>query len=94
MILPREIVQYQGKPAEVAELQTIDFSRLISQEPAELERLLHLCKTEGFFYLDLQGLDSSRMLEDLQSLLAVMKRFFDSPLEQKNERGFEGQRDG
>ncbi|EGX90503.1 2OG-Fe(II) oxygenase family oxidoreductase, putative [Cordyceps militaris CM01] len=94
MILPREAVKYQGKVADVAELQTINFSRLISQEPVELKKLLHLCQTEGFFYLDLQGLDSSRMLEDLQNLLAVMKRFFDSPLHEKNERGFESQRDG
>lgn len=94
MITPRESVKYQGKPVAVAELQTIDFSRLLCQEPAEVQKLFQLCQTEGFFYLDLQGLDSSRILEDLQSLLAVMERFFDSPLEQKNERGFEGQRDG
>lgn len=94
MIIPREYLRYQGEPINVAELETIDFSRLISQEPPELRRLLSVCQTDGFFYLDLHGLESRRILDDLQSLLTVMKRFFDSSLDQKNERGFEGQRDG
>ncbi len=77
------IVQYQGKQAPVCPLETVDFSRLLSQEPEEVEKLHRCCKTHGFFYLDLQGLDGRRILDDEQQLLRVMRNFFDQPDETK-----------
>ncbi|MCJ1396722.1 hypothetical protein MMC18_009614 [Xylographa bjoerkii] len=86
--------EYQGKPVRVLELETINFSRLLSQEPAEVNKLLLLCQTDGFFYLDLQNLDGRRMLDDLQKLLAVIRRFFNSPHDAKNEIGLPSQEHG
>ncbi|EKD19996.1 uncharacterized protein L3040_002326 [Drepanopeziza brunnea f. sp. 'multigermtubi'] len=80
-------VQWSGKQVPVYPMQTVDFSRLLSQEPTEIEKLVKCCQTEGFFYIDLQGIDGRRMLEDQQETLKLMKRFFDSPLEVKNEYG-------
>jgi hypothetical protein len=40
-----------------------------------------------YFYLDLQSIDGGRMLGDQQETLKLMKRFFDAPIEQKNEYG-------
>jgi isopenicillin N synthase-like dioxygenase len=91
---PSEPIHYQGKPIQIAQLQTINFSRLLSQEPAELDKLLHLCKTEGFFYLDLQDIDGRRMLDDKASLLKVMERFFTSSHDEKNEIGLPSQEHG
>lgn len=68
-------------------MQTIDFSRLLSQEPAEIEKLVLCCQKEGFFYIDLQGIDGRRMLDDQTETLKLMKHFFESPLEVKNEYG-------
>jgi isopenicillin N synthase-like dioxygenase len=91
---PSKPIYYQGKPIQIAQLQTINFSRLLSQEPAELGKLLHLCKTEGFFYLDLQDIDGRRMLDDKARLLKVMERFFNSSHDEKNEIGLPSQEHG
>ena len=80
-------VQWSGKPVPVYPMQTVDFSRLLSQEPAEIEKLVKCCQDEGFFYIDLQGIDGRRMLDDQQETLKLMHRFFESPLEVKNEYG-------
>jgi isopenicillin N synthase-like dioxygenase len=80
-------VQWNGKQVPVYPMQTVDFSQLLSQEPAEIEKLVRCCQTEGFFYIDLQGIDGRRMLDDQQETLALMHRFFESPLEVKNEYG-------
>jgi isopenicillin N synthase-like dioxygenase len=82
-----ETVQWSGKQVPVYSMQTIDFSRLLSQEPDEIEKLLKCCQTEGFFYIDLQGIDGRRFLDDQQETLKLMNKFFDSPLEVKNEFG-------
>jgi len=80
-------VNWNGKPFPVYDMQTIDFSALISQEPEELEKMVKCCQTEGFFYLDLKGIDGRRFLDDQQETLKLMYRFFDSPIEIKNEYG-------
>lgn len=80
-------VKWSGKDVPVYPMETIDFSQLLSQEPAEVEKLLSCCQTHGFFYLDLQGIDGRRMLEDEKETLELMNRFFESPLEVKNQYG-------
>lgn len=82
-----QTVEWQGKNVPVYPMQTIDFGRVLSQEPAEVDKLLRCCQTEGFFYLDLKGLDGRRFLDDQQKTLELMHRYFESPLEAKNEFG-------
>ncbi|KAI0009193.1 Clavaminate synthase-like protein [Xylariaceae sp. FL0662B] len=82
-----QTVEWNGKKIPVYPMETIDFGKLLSQEPAEVERVLRCCQTEGFFYLDLQGIDGRRMLEDQQDTLKLMYEFFGAPLEAKNEFG-------
>jgi len=82
-----QTVEWSGKQVPVYPMQTVDFSALLSQEPAEIEKLVKVCQTEGFFYIDLKGIDGRRILEDEKETLALMNRFFDSPLEVKNEYG-------
>jgi isopenicillin N synthase-like dioxygenase len=91
---PSKPIYYQDKPIQIAQLQTINFSRLLSQETVELDKLLHLCKTVGFFYLDLQDIDGRRMLDDKARLLKVMERFFNSSHNEKNEIGLPTQEHG
>lgn len=87
MVKITQTVEWNGAKVPVYDMETIDFGRLLSQEPKELERLVKCCQTEGYFYLDLQGIDGRRMLEDEQQTLDVMHRFFGQPLEAKNEFG-------
>ncbi|KAF2875887.1 hypothetical protein BDV95DRAFT_484283 [Massariosphaeria phaeospora] len=80
-------VEWNGKEVPVYDMQTIDFSALLSQEPAELEKLVRCCQDEGFFYLNLNNIDGRRFVDDNEELLKLMHKFFDSPLEAKNEYG-------
>jgi isopenicillin N synthase-like dioxygenase len=82
-----QTVEWNGKKVPVYPMQTFDFSKLLSQEPAELERLVRCCQDEGYFYIDLQGIDGRRFLDDQQETLKLMHRFFESPLEAKNQYG-------
>ncbi|KAI8952723.1 hypothetical protein F4801DRAFT_202741 [Xylaria longipes] len=80
-------VDWNGKKVPVYPMQSFDFSKLLSQEPDELERLVRCCQDEGYFYIDLKGIDGRRFLEDQQETLKLMHRFFESPLEAKNQYG-------
>lgn len=86
-IIARKTVPYNGEEVPVCALETINFSRLLSQEPAEVRKLLQCCQEAGFFYLDLQDIDGRRTLDDHQRLLALMRRFFNSAHHKKNEIG-------
>lgn len=84
---PPQTVDWMGKKVPVWPMQTINYGLLLSQDPSEVDRVVNACLEEGYFYLDLQGIDGRRMLSDQQETLKVMKRFFDAPIEQKNEFG-------
>jgi isopenicillin N synthase-like dioxygenase len=82
-----ETVKWDGKDVPVYDMATISFAKILSQEPDEIERLVRCCETEGFFYLDMRGIEGRRLLEDQNDTLDLMRRFFASPLEAKNEYG-------
>jgi isopenicillin N synthase-like dioxygenase len=82
-----ETVEWQGKQVPVWPMRTIDYSLLLSQDPAEVQKVLDACLEEGYFQLDLNSIDGRRMLEDREELLKLMHNFFESPLEAKNEYG-------
>ena len=68
-------------------MPTIDYGLLLSQDPAEVDKCLKACLEEGYFYLDLRSIDGRRMLDDQQETLKLMHRFFEAPIEEKNEFG-------
>ena len=82
-----QTVEWNGEKVPVYPMETIDFGLLLSQEPTEVARLVKACETQGYFYLDLQGIDGRRLLEDREATLELMYRFFEKPLEAKNEFG-------
>lgn len=82
-----QTVDWMGKKVPVWGMQTINYGNLLSHEPSEIDKLVNACIDEGYFYLDLTGIDGRRMLQDQQDTLKLMKRFFDAPLEAKNEFG-------
>jgi isopenicillin N synthase-like dioxygenase len=84
---PPKTVEWNGKKVPVWSMPTIDYSLLLSQDPAEVEKVVAACTEEGYFYLNLQNIDGRRMLADQQETQKLMKRFFDAPLEAKNEYG-------
>jgi isopenicillin N synthase-like dioxygenase len=84
---PPQTVDWMGKKVPVWPVPTINYGLLLSQDPSEVDKVVNACLEEGYFYLDLQGIDGRRMLADQQETLKLMKRFFDAPLEAKNEFG-------
>lgn len=87
VIDPPQTVEWQGKKVPVWPMQTIDYGLLLSQDPAEVDKVLKACLEEGYFYLDLKNIDGRRMLDDADTTLDLMHRFFESPIEAKNEFG-------
>jgi isopenicillin N synthase-like dioxygenase len=67
----------------IAPLETVDFSRLVTRDEAEISKLLVSCQTHGFFYLDLQNAESRPLLEDAQHMVRIMENYFAQPLEVK-----------
>ncbi|PGH16567.1 hypothetical protein AJ79_01673 [Helicocarpus griseus UAMH5409] len=87
-------IEHEGKQVPICDLETVNYSRLLSQEPEEIDKLLRCCQSPGFFYLDLQDIDGRRILEDREKLLEAMRRFFERPIEQKLAASHEQQNHG
>ncbi|KAK3321883.1 hypothetical protein B0H66DRAFT_514121 [Apodospora peruviana] len=84
---PPQTVEWQGNQVPVWSMKTVDYSLLLSQDPVEVDKVTKACLEEGYFYLDLDNIDGRQMLQDRQTLLKLMHRFFESPIEAKNELG-------
>ncbi|KAL8920956.1 MAG: hypothetical protein Q9208_005982 [Pyrenodesmia sp. 3 TL-2023] len=66
-----------------ADLPTIAFDKLVDRDPQELAKLLADGKKEGFSYLDLMKPESKGLYDDYETVLSVMKTWFDQPLKEK-----------
>jgi isopenicillin N synthase-like dioxygenase len=66
----------------VATLPVISYDKLLSDDPTEIDRLLDICKSLGFFYLDLSGA-AQPVLDKSQDAFKFMENYFDQPLEVK-----------
>jgi isopenicillin N synthase-like dioxygenase len=84
---PPRTIAWQGKQVPVWPMRTINYSLLLSADPAEISSVLAACLEDGYFYLDLASIDGRRMLSDADTTLSLMKRFFSAPIEAKNEFG-------
>ena len=73
----------QQPETAIAQLDTIDFAKLLSQEPSEISKLLHACQTAGFFYVDIQGQSARSLLEDEERMYKAMEAYFDQSMEIK-----------
>ncbi|KGM91823.1 uncharacterized protein PADG_12141 [Paracoccidioides brasiliensis Pb18] len=69
----------RGSRPPVCSLESVNHSRLLSQEPREVQKLLRCCQSSRFFYLDLQDIDGRRVVGD--------KRLFDRPIPDKMGAG-------
>jgi isopenicillin N synthase-like dioxygenase len=96
--MPHSTVAYNatidGQRVDVASLETINFERLATKEPGEVEKLLHASQMPGFFYLDLQNEPTKEILADLRDVNAVAEEYFDEPSEAKSKDSRSGQDSG
>lgn len=68
-------------PTRIAPLSSIDLGRLQNGDADETQRLLKACRQHGFFYLDLTC--DETLIRDWRSLLDLMTKYFNLPLEDK-----------
>ncbi|KAF8890525.1 2OG-Fe-II oxygenase family oxidoreductase [Gymnopilus junonius] len=75
--------------SRVAPLETIDFGRILEQDPAEQSKLLAVCIKDGFFYLDLQAPRIRQILADKAHVVQMMEEYFALPndVKMKDNRG-------
>lgn len=83
-----------GHQVDVASLETIDFGRLETKEPDEVEKLLNASQMPGFFYLDLQSEHTKQIIADLPDVYALAEKYFDQPPEVKMKDYGDGQYSG
>lgn len=83
-----------GHQVDVTSLETIDFGRLATKEPAEVEKLLNASQKPGFFYLDLQSEHTKQIITDLPNVYALAEKYFDQPPEVKMKDYGDGQYSG
>lgn len=84
-----------GNEVDIAPLATIDFSKLAEKDAVETQRLYDACVDDGFFYLDLQGPHPwNKVVADHESLLDIMKDYFEKPHEVKMEDDIGSMTDG
>lgn len=66
----------------IAVLDTFSLSKLRS-DPDQRAKLLQVCKTRGFFYLDFSDTDSSHLPQDADAIGHLAEEVFKLPLEEK-----------
>jgi isopenicillin N synthase-like dioxygenase len=72
----------EGEEIRIAPLQIISFAGLLSKDPSEAEKLLKACKTQGFFYLDVNS-EQEMVSDDCKAALLAIKDFYNKPLDFK-----------
>jgi len=71
--------------APVANLQTIDFEKLTQGEVQEVTRMVQICDTDGFFYLDLRGWMDGKLVQSLDKCNIIVEEWFKQPVEVKDK---------
>ncbi|KAH7371054.1 hypothetical protein BKA66DRAFT_536042 [Pyrenochaeta sp. MPI-SDFR-AT-0127] len=75
------IKDINGTPVDESNLPTVRLDQLRAGNNAESKKLLEACRIHGFFYLDLTS--DPKLCNDWEELLAIMKQYFNQPLDIK-----------
>ena len=88
MVSPTLFQSYPPFPDNVAtvEVPKISLAKLLSSDKAQSEALFHICRTMGFFLLDLEGDPvGEKLLEDIDAVFGVAKKVFDLEIAEKSK---------
>ncbi|KIL87875.1 2og-fe oxygenase family protein [Fusarium avenaceum] len=69
--------------SEEADLHVLNFCSLQRGDDSEKANLLAACEEHGFFYLDLRDWEFGEILDNLEEIWNIMKKWFDQPLQEK-----------
>ena len=70
-----------GQSVVSSSLPTLHLDLLRAGDNGESKKLLDACRTHGFFYLDLTS--DPTLCHYWEEMLAIMKQYFEQPLEAK-----------
>ncbi|KAK3314215.1 hypothetical protein B0H66DRAFT_630699 [Apodospora peruviana] len=73
----------QPQLSPLANLQTIDFDKLVNKDADEVRRLVEICTNDGFLYLDLTQWNGGKLLKSLDECNNIVKDWFTKPIEEK-----------
>lgn len=73
----------QNSGSEEADLHVLNFYSLQRGDEREKANLLAACEEHGFFYLDLRDWESGEILDNLEEIWNIMKKWFHQPLQEK-----------
>ncbi len=68
----------EQKQLPAAELKIVDCKALQKGDETECKRLFDVCCTDGFFYLDINGMQNG-IFESVDRIYALEKELFDLP---------------
>lgn len=71
-----------NKKIKIAQVPVIDYDKLLSGNQTEISRLVDICQSLGFFYLNLNG-NGQSLLDDSRNAFKFMEKYFDQPLDVK-----------
>jgi isopenicillin N synthase-like dioxygenase len=70
-------------PERLANLETVDYQKLLSLDAAEQLKVLSACENHGIFYLHLPQGENRDLWTQAEKMFAVTKEIFDQPLQEK-----------
>ena len=70
-------------PKPTIELETISLAKIQEQDQSEFLRLLRICKTHGFFYLNFSNISAKGIVEEGVQLARLAEGTFARPLPEK-----------
>ena len=70
-------------PEPTIELETISLAKIQEEDQSEFLRLLRICKTHGFFYLDFSNTSAKSIVEEGDQLARLAEHAFALPLGEK-----------
>jgi isopenicillin N synthase-like dioxygenase len=75
----------EPKSRRIASLKTVKLSMLLSGSEEERSILSDASIVDGFFYLDLSGLENRDFLDMVQQLFAIAEEYFEQTLQDKEK---------
>ena len=73
----------QGQTFETIPLETIEYAKILANDPKESSRLLNAAAEPGFFHLDLRDEPSGQFLTNLDAVYKMSASHFEPDLKQK-----------
>lgn len=86
-----EPAQYPPFPADlpILDMQTISLAKILKDDGTEKARMLDICKSNGFFYIDFSNTPAAAMVDQAERIGKLAQETFALPVEEKSKFPFQ-----